>query len=103
MFRMERYKFDEKNDEIEDIHHLRTSLLDSNIINMIKNKKIKENSEFLQTKRVFSDVPLEKLKFTEEFKINEIKSNKAKYNIGIETKQLTLEELEKIVSEKILN
>lgn len=102
MFRMEKFKLHENNDEIDDIHKIRTSFLDSNIINMMKNKQTKHNSEFLQSKRLYNDIPLEKLKFMEQTNQNH-NLTKEKSNTGVETKQLTLEELEEIISSKILN
>jgi hypothetical protein len=68
---------------------------------MMKNQKLKENSEFLQNKRGLSDTPLEKIKFSaEETHQN---TNKNNNNNTSETKKLSLEELERIVSAKILN
>ena len=100
MFKMERYKPDEKKEGLDDLHKIRTSYLDTNIINMMKNQKLKENSEFLQNKRGLSDTPLEKIKFSaEETHQNTNKNN----NNTSETKKLSLEELERIVSAKILN
>jgi hypothetical protein len=96
---MERYKPDEKKEGLDDLHKIRTSYLDTNIINMMKNQKLKENSEFLQNKREFSDTPLEKIKFSTE----DTHKKTEKINNTSETKKLSLEELEKIVSAKILN
>lgn len=99
MFKMERYKPEQKKEGLDDIHKIRTSYLDTNIINMMKNQKLKENTEFLQNKRVFSDTPLEKLKFSTDEKMKQ----EDKHNSFNESMKLTLEELEKIVSSKILN
>ena len=91
---MERYKKEESKEDFDNIRKIRTSFLDSNIINLIKNQKMKDNSEFLNNKRVFADVPLDKLKFKE-----------AEKNIFSENSgnKLNLEDFEKLVFAKIKN
>ena len=95
MFKMERYKKEESKEDFDDIRKIRTSFLDSNIINLIKNQKMKDNSEFLNNKRIFADVPLDKLKFKE--------TDKTINNDNPLVNKLNLEDFEKIVFAKIKN
>ena len=102
---MERFKPDDKKDHFDDIRMIRTSLLDSNIINLMKREKIRENADFLNSKREFADIPLDKTKYGEEEKKNTTQNSKDKpvnptqnSTLG---KKISLEELEKIISAKI--
>jgi len=66
----------------------------------MKSQKMKENSDFLNSKRASSDIPLDKIKYSEE----ESKDEKAKVihpTTNKATKRLSLEELEKIVAAKM--
>jgi len=95
MFRMKKYKMEKIPDNtMDDLRHIRTSFLDTNLINMMKNKQLKENEEFLSNKRQFSDVPLDKVHFEEQ------KPSMKKVEANKESKKLSLEELEKLVASK---